>query len=95
MRVRYTPRSRRDLQAIFEFIDARSTSGARAVKGAIVKAIRRLGSKPRIVRPTDERDVSELNVPDRPYKVYYRIESEDVWIIHIRDTRREQWQGES
>jgi plasmid stabilization system protein ParE len=31
MRVRYTPRSRRDLQAIFEFIDARSPGGARAV----------------------------------------------------------------
>jgi toxin ParE1/3/4 len=94
MSVRYTPQSRRDLQAIFEFIDARSPSGARAVKGAIVKAIRRLGSKPRIVRPTDELDVSELSVPDRPYKVYYRIEGADVWIIHIRHTRREQWQSE-
>jgi toxin ParE1/3/4 len=94
MRLRYTPRSRRDLLAIFEFIDARSPDGAHAVKAAIVKAIRRLGSRPRILRPTDELDVSELNVPDRSYKVYYRSEGEEVWIIHIRHARREQWEGE-
>jgi hypothetical protein len=53
MRVRYTLRARRDLQAVFEFIDARSRGGARAVKGAIVNAIRRLGSQPRLAPPTD------------------------------------------
>ena len=94
MRVRYTPRSRRDLQEIFAFIDARSPDGARAVKGDIVKAIRSLGSNPRIVRRTDEFGVSGLTVPHRPYKAYYRIEGEEVWIIHIRDTHREQWEGE-
>jgi plasmid stabilization system protein ParE len=85
MRVRYTPRSRRDLQAIFEFIDACSRGGARAVKGAIVNAIRRLGSQPRLAPPTDEPDVHQLNVPRRSYKIYYRIEREEVWIIHVRD----------
>jgi plasmid stabilization system protein ParE len=94
MRVRYTPRSRRDLQAIFEFIGARSRGGARAVKGAIVNAIRRLGSQPRLAPPTDEPDVHELNVPRRSYKIYYSIEREEVWIIHVRDTRRERWDGE-
>jgi toxin ParE1/3/4 len=94
MRVRYTPRARRDLEEIFAFIDARSPRGARAVKGAIVKAIRRLGSKLRILRPTDEFEVSELTVPHRTYKVYYRIDGGEVWIIHIRDTRREQREGE-
>ena len=94
MRVRYTPRSRRDLQAIFEFIDARSPGGARAVKGAIVNAIRRLESQPRLAPRTDEPDVHELNVPRRSYKIYYRIEREEVWIVHVRDTRREQWEGE-
>jgi plasmid stabilization system protein ParE len=94
MRVRYTPRAQRDLQAIFEFIDERSPRGGRAVKGAIVKSIRLLGAKPRIAPATDEPDVHERSVPRRSYKIYYRIESEEVWIIHIRDTRREQWDGE-
>jgi toxin ParE1/3/4 len=63
MRLRYTPRSRRDLEAIFEIIDDRSPRGARAVKRAIVKAIRLLGSQPRIAPPTDEPDVHELRAP--------------------------------
>jgi toxin ParE1/3/4 len=94
MRVRYTLRARRDLQAIFEFIDQRSPRGARAVKSAILKSIRLLGAKPRIAPPTDEPEVHERSVPRRSYKIYYRIEREEVWIIHVRDTRREQWEGE-
>ena len=94
MRGRYTPRSRRDLQAIFEFIDARSPGGARAVKGAIVNAIRRLESQPRLAPPTDEPGVHELTVPRRTYKVYYHFADGAVSIIHIRDTQRDQWDGE-
>jgi toxin ParE1/3/4 len=94
MRVRYTLRAQRDLQAIFQFIDERSPRGARAVKSAILKSIRLLGAKPRIAPPTDESDVHERSVPRRSYKIYYRIEREEVWIIHVRDTRREQWEGE-
>src|SRR5712691_13479453 len=33
----------------------------------------------------DEPGVYELIVPRRPYKVYYRIKGEEVWIVHIRD----------
>jgi hypothetical protein len=29
-----------------------------------------------------------------PYKVYYELShDEEVWILHIRDTRRKQWDG--
>jgi hypothetical protein len=31
------------------------------------------------------------SVPRRLYKVYYRIDGEEVWIVHIRDTRRKPW----
>jgi plasmid stabilization system protein ParE len=89
MRVRYTSRARRDLQSIFQYIDERSPGGARAVKYAIISAIRLLESHPRMAPLTDEPHVRELNVPRRPYKVYYRIEGEEIWIAHIRDARRQ------
>jgi plasmid stabilization system protein ParE len=39
MKVRYTPRSRRDLEAIYAYIDEQSPGAARAVKRAIQHAV--------------------------------------------------------
>jgi plasmid stabilization system protein ParE len=64
------------------------------VKLAIVRAIRGLASHPRLGRLTDRTDVNELIVPRLPYKIYYRVEHEEVWILHIRDARRRPWEGE-
>jgi plasmid stabilization system protein ParE len=93
MRVRYSPRAFADRQAIFAYIEERSPQGARNVKRAIVNAIRLLGSHPHMAPPTDVPGVRELSVPRRPYKVYYRIERTEIWIVHIRDARRKPWQG--
>ena len=44
---------------------------------------------------TDEVAVLELSIVRYPYKVYYEIKGdEEVWILHIRDTRRKRWDGE-
>ena len=38
---------------------------------------------------TDEPGILELPIVRYPYKVYYELMGdEEVWIIHIRDTRR-------
>ena len=42
---------------------------------------------------TDESAVRQLNVPRRPYKVYYRIEGDEVWVVTIRDARRRPLKG--
>ena len=94
MRVRYSPRAFADREAIFAYIEERSPQGARNVKRAIVNAIRLLGSHPHMAPFTDVPAVRELRVPRRPYKVYYRIEGEEIWIVHIRDMRRKPWRGE-
>jgi len=94
MRVRYSPRAFADREAIFAYIDQRSPRGARAAKRDIVKAIRRLERFPRSAPVTDEPGVYELIVPRRSYKVYYRIEANEVWIVHIRDARQKPWEGE-
>ena len=93
MKVRYSPRAFADREAIFAYLDQRSPQGARNVKRAIVNAIRLLGPHPRIAPLTDEPGVHELIVPRRPYKIYYRIKGEEVWIVHIRDARRQPWEG--
>ncbi len=93
MRVRYTRRAFADREEIFEYIEKRNPDSARAVKADIVKAIRRLEQFPRSAPATDEPGIFELVVPRRPYKVYYRVENSEVWIVHIRDARRKPWQG--
>jgi len=93
MKLRYSPRAFADREAIFAHLDQRSPQGARNVKRAVVNAIRLLGSHPRMAPPTDEPGVYELIVPRRPYKIYYRIKGEEVWIVHIRDARRQPWEG--
>ena len=94
MRVRYSPRAFADREAIFAYIEERSPQGARNVKRAIINAVRLLGSHPYMAPPTDVPGVRELSVPRRPYKVYYRIERSEIWIVHIRDARRKPGQGE-
>ena len=88
MRVRYSPSAFAEREAIFKYIEKRSPQGARKVTLAIVRAIRLLAFHPNMAPRTDEPSARELTVPRRPYKVYYRIENDEIWIVSIRDARR-------
>ncbi len=88
MRVRYTPRARNDLDAIYLYLDRRSHSGASAVKSAIERSIRYLADFPFIAPITEATGIHELTIIRYPYKVYYRIENDEVWIVHVRHTSR-------
>jgi plasmid stabilization system protein ParE len=46
MRVRYTPRARADLEAIFSYLDSRNPAGAAAVKRKIEQAAAALALSP-------------------------------------------------
>jgi len=94
MSVRYTLRAFADRETIFDYLEKRNPSAARNVKRGIEQAIEALASHPRIGQPTDKPGIYELTVPRRPYKVYYRIDRDEVWILHIRDARRRPWSGE-
>jgi addiction module RelE/StbE family toxin len=94
MRVRYTLRAQRDLDAIFNYLDQRAPAAARTVKEVIERRISRLADFPFIAPVTNEPGVRELTILRYPYKVYYEIEAEEIWVIHIRDARRRPWQGE-
>ena len=89
MRVRYTPRARDDLAAIYHYLDQRSPVGAQLVKATIERRIRLLEEFPFIAPMTDEAGVYELSIIRYPYKVYYRVEADEVRIVHIRHASRE------
>ena len=91
MRIRYTTRAFSDRESIFDYLVERSPKGALSVQRAIVGTIRSLAEFPRLGRLTDVADVRELTVPRYPYKVYYRIDGDEIWVVHIRDARRRPW----
>jgi toxin ParE1/3/4 len=94
MRVRYTLRAQTDLDAIFNYLDQRAPAAARAVKEVIERRISRLAEFPFMAPATDEPGIYELTIVRYPYKVYYEVHGEEVWIMHIRDARRRPWEGE-
>lgn len=95
MRVRYTPRSRRDLEAIYAYIDQQNPAVARSVKRAIKDAIEFLADFPHIGTVTDRSpEFRGVRAGRYPYRVYYRIREDEVWIVHIRDVRRQPWAGD-
>ena len=95
MRLRYTPRARRDLEAIYIYIDEHNAGAARAVKRAIQRTAELLADFPYLGVETDRSpEFRGIVVTGYPYKIYYRIRNNDVWIVHIRDVRRRPWQGE-
>ena len=92
MKVRYTLRARADLDAIYTDLDQRNPTAAQAVKDLIERRIRQLGRFPLMAPVTDEIGVCELSIVRYPYKVYYELSrDEEVWVIHVRDTRRKSW----
>jgi addiction module RelE/StbE family toxin len=92
MKVRYTPQAQNDLDAIYTYLDERNPEAADTVKELIEHRIRALERFPLMAPVTDEVGVCELSIVEYSYKVYYELKGdEEVWILHVRDTRRRPW----
>jgi toxin ParE1/3/4 len=94
MRVRYTPRARSDLQSILEYIDERSSRGAKSVKRAIQKTIELIAEFPDVGRRAGELETRVLPAGRYPYLIYWSVEAGEVWLVHIRHARRQPWTEE-
>jgi len=94
MKLRYTGRARADLEAIFTYLDARAPAAAQSVKTLIERRIALLADYPFIAPATDVSGIYELTIVRYPYKVYYEVSGDEVWIVHIRDARRRPWAEE-
>ena len=94
MRVRYTRQAHSDLDAIYAYLDERNPAAAHSVKELIECRIHALENFPFMAPTTDEVGVCELSIVDYPYKVYYELkDGRELWIVHIRDTRRKPWKS--
>ena len=93
MKIRYTPRARSDLQAIVEYLGDRSPQGMRNVRRALEVTIQLIGQYPNSGRLAGEQTVRVLPVGRYPYLVYWTVERDEVWIVHIRDGRGKPWRG--
>jgi toxin ParE1/3/4 len=88
VKVRYTPEAIVDLLSIAEYLVQRSPAAAIAVEQAILSAIDQLERFPHMGRDRTELGVRALGIPRQPYTAYYRIDGDEIWIIHIRHGRR-------
>lgn len=91
MRVRYTPRARADIVSVLTYVERQSPQGARNVARALRKTIELIGQFPQSGRAAGKSDTRVLPVGRYPYLVYWSVEGNDAWIVHIRHTARQSW----
>jgi toxin ParE1/3/4 len=88
MRAQYTHQALADLAAIADYIPERNPAAAVKVETAIRSTIDLLASFPELGRDRPELSARALVIPRYPYTAYYRIEGEEIWVVHIRHQRR-------
>ena len=88
MRVRYTPRAFSDLDVIRTYISQYNPAASGRVVSLIEKIAARLGDFPESGQCSDELDARVVFSTRYPYRIYYRIASGEVLILHIRHTAR-------
>jgi len=93
MRIRYTPAAFAEREAIFDYLHERSRQAATDVVGLIARRIADLADHPRKGHPTDRKGIFTLWIAPYPYRVFYRLDGDDVVIVHIRHTGRRPWRG--
>ncbi len=93
MRVRFTPRARRDLEDVREYLETRNPAGARNVLEAIRAAVRFIGEHPFGSEQTDDPAIRVKIVVGYRYKIFYRVGEDVVEVVHVRHTSRRPWLG--
>jgi len=91
MKVRYRNRALSDLEEIFRYLDQRNASGARNVINAIYDAIALIAKYPLGAERTSHSGIRVKVVSRYPYKIFYRVDSDYVEILHVRHGARRPW----
>jgi addiction module RelE/StbE family toxin len=97
MRIRYSPRATRDLDAIHEYLTKRSPDGAFNVMTAIFASVEFIRRHPEAAPAVSNiAGVRGVMVHRYRFKVFYRIlaPEEVIEIVHVRHTSRRAWAGE-
>jgi toxin ParE1/3/4 len=91
MKVRYTKRAFADREKIFDYLDQRNPQAARAVVGLIHQRINQLGDHPHKGRRTNKPNIYTIWIAPYRYRIFYRIDGDEVVILQIRHTSRRPW----
>jgi len=96
MKIRYSRRATRDLEAIHEYLIHRSPKGATNVLTAIYASMEFIRRHPEATQATTVPGVHGMIVRRYHFKIFYRILEADsvIEIIHVRHTSRHSWPGE-
>jgi toxin ParE1/3/4 len=94
MKVRYTPRAFAEREAIFDYLNDRNPKAAHDIVGLIARRIAGLADEPHKGHKTDRRGIYTLWIAPTRYRVFYRIDGDDIVVIHIRHTSRRSWPSE-
>jgi plasmid stabilization system protein ParE len=90
MKVRFSPRSARDFHAITNWIAAERSNAARKVVRNLRAACLSLANRPYAYEFLAGRQADAIRrAPHSLYIICYRIEEEDVIILHILDGARD------
>jgi toxin ParE1/3/4 len=88
-------RAQADLEAIYTYLDKHAPAAARSIKDLIERRISSLADLPFMAPRTEIPGVRELSLARYPYQIYYEVEGEEIWILHVRDARRRPWDRQS
>ena len=90
MRLRYTPRSQREIADIHDYIAKDNPAAARRVEEAIHAQCERVAERPRAGAMTDEEDVRRMPIVRYPYTIFYRIDegTNEVQILTVVHGKR-------
>ena len=98
MKLRYSRRATRDLDAIQEYLVDRNPRGAVNVMTAIFASVEFIRRHPEAAPAVSNiAGVRSVVVHRYRFKVFYRVLASDevVEIVHIRHTSRRPWSGET
>jgi toxin ParE1/3/4 len=88
MKVRYTKRAFANREKIFDYLRERNPQAARSVGGLIHQRISELGDQAHKGRRTNKPGIYTLWITPYRYRVFYRIDGEEVVILRFRHPSR-------
>jgi len=89
VRLRYTALALADLDAVLDYIAARSPQGARRVQARLRAVIALLASHPRIGARTDDPAIRRAVAVPYPYLVFYEVTDDEIVIHAVRHAARD------
>jgi toxin ParE1/3/4 len=89
MKVRYSRRALSQLASVHEYLVDRNPSAAENVTASIRSTIARLREMPMLGKATDAASVHVIVEPEYLYRVFYSIDGQEVFVIHIQHGRQE------